>query len=80
MPTLEESAAAFRAGREAFGIYRGVPLERFDRLALADAPLFVSFNFNTTELFRIARDDFRDGWRSAEREAEVERHIDEGKA
>jgi hypothetical protein len=80
MPTIEESAAAFLAGREAFAMYPRTPLQRFDKLLEPDAPLHVSFNFNTTELFRIAADDFRDGWRSAQREAEIERRAYEGKA
>jgi len=66
MPTLEESAAAFRAGHAAYVKTLGAT---WTGLGLADA---VQSRFHSP-----AKEDWDDGWRSAQREAEIERHIDE---
>jgi hypothetical protein len=64
MPTLEESAAAFRAGQLFFyGAHPEITQETFP-----------------ADFIDGWRSNFLDGWRSAQREAEVERHIDEGAA
>ncbi len=70
MPTLEESKERFELGHKAYRERPDIPLE-FLTVMRADGAFAP----------RPGDDpDFRDGWRSAQREAEVERHIDEGKA
>jgi hypothetical protein len=67
MPTIEECAAAFRAGQAA---YREPLRGRFRFDYLLDA-------FNARDECASPA-DWMDGWNSAQREAEVERHIDDG--
>ena len=67
MPTIEESAAAFRAGREAFRIRLGHRLVGELLRALR----------SNRESFGDAASDWDDGWQSAQRESEIEKHIEE---
>lgn len=67
MPTLEESAAAFRAGHEAYAQHPEVPLSMIG--CNNDIP---GFNLIGSDPY-----NFADGWKAAQREAEIERHIDE---